>query len=105
MATNRGFTLVELLFYVGMLTLLMIVIMDTIVNVTRLHGRQAIAESVARSALIALNRIDHEVLVAHDASALGDSLALESTDENGNPRSVEFTASGSAIVWSENGVD
>lgn len=100
---QSGFTLMELLVYIGVLTFLTVVIMDTLVSVSRLNVRQSAAQSLTRSALITLNRLDTEIRMADSASVSGDTLTLTGTDAADNARTVEFFPSGSSIVWRENG--
>lgn len=108
MATNQthksgGLTLIELLVYIGLLTFLTVIIMDTLVSVSRLNARQSAAQSLTRSALISLNRLDTEIRMANDASAAGDTLILTGVDSAENPRTVEFFSSGSTLAWRVNG--
>ncbi|MEX0933186.1 MAG: type II secretion system protein [Candidatus Paceibacterota bacterium] len=92
-----GFTLVELLIYVGILTLALVSIVVLLSSATKIVTRVKEVKEVRSSALMVLDRLDREVKKATSIvvaeSVLGatpGSLTLLSVDEGGNPREVMF---------------
>lgn len=92
-----GFTLVELLVYIGILTLALVSVVVLLTNATRIVNRVKEVKEVRTSALMVLGRLEREIKKATDVvlaeSVLGTtpgSLTLSSVDEVGNPREVMF---------------
>ena len=101
-----------MLIYIAILVLMLAVIMNTIVAVTRSERVIKSLRQIEDSAVLALERIGREVRGAEsvdtDESILGShpgKLVLESLDESGNPRTVEFSLVSGRVRLAENGVD
>lgn len=99
--STTGFTLVELLIYIGILTLALVSIVVLLTNATKIVNRVKEVKEVRSSALMALERMDREIKKASNVvvaeSVLGatpGSLTLQSVDEVGNPREIMFALSG-----------
>jgi type II secretory pathway pseudopilin PulG len=97
MNLSTGFTLVELLVYIGILTLALVSIVVLLTNATKIVSRVKEVKEVRSSALLALERMDREIKKAEAVviaeSTLGETpgtLTLQSRDDAGNPREVMF---------------
>ena len=100
-AKNRGFTLAELLVYIGIMALALTAIVVLLINATHIVRRVQESNDVRTSATVALERIGREakraVSVSIAESTLGTNpgvLALHSRDDAGNPLHVRFTRDG-----------
>lgn len=94
---HPGFTLVELLVYIGILTLALVSIVVLLTNATKIVNRVKEVKEVRSSALMVLGRLDREIKKASSVevadsvlSTTPGSLTLSSVDEAGNPREVLF---------------
>jgi len=109
---NKGFSLLEMLVYISILVLLLGVIMNITVSIVRSHRAIKASRSIENSAIISLERITREVRgtnTVNIASSIFDTspgkLVLNSTDDGGNPRTVEFYLASGTLFLKENGVD
>lgn len=91
----------ELLVYIGILTLALVSIVVLLTNATKIVNRVKEVKEVRSSALMVLDRLDREikkstsVIVAESVlSATPGSLTLQSVDEGGSPREVMFALNG-----------
>ncbi|MBX4198878.1 type II secretion system GspH family protein [Candidatus Parcubacteria bacterium] len=79
-ARRRGFSLVEIVVYIAILTFLSMIIMNTFATVTHLGTVETGRESSTRSAVAVLNRLSRSIRSAGSASVEGGELLLD-----GNP--------------------
>lgn len=107
----RGFSLVEMLFYVVILSLSLIAVMQTLMVLTRSYGVLRSVQRIEREASTAMERMIREIRDANDiddaGSVLGTNpgeLLLRSTDSSGTARTVEFYLDGGKVSLRENGV-
>src|SRR3989338_4816232 len=108
---RRGFSLVETLFYVAILSFSLLAIMQTLIVVTRSHGVLRSAQRVEQEASISIERMIREI---RDGESIDDAcsvfsahpgkLLLHSTNVSGLPRTVEFSLSGGKLSLKEDGV-
>ena|SRR3989338_5939229 len=108
---RRGFSLVETLFYVAILSFSLLAIMQTLIVVTRSHGVLRSAQRVEQEAAISIERMIREI---RDSKNLDDNgsvfnahpgkLLLNSTNVSGLQRTVEFSLDGGKLSLKENGV-
>ena len=106
----RGFSLVEMLFYVAILSLSLLMIMQTLIVVMRSYGVFRAAQRIEREAGNALERVVREVRGAESIneaeSTLGThpgELSLVSTDSVGAPHTVDFYLDEGKLSLKENG--
>jgi type II secretory pathway pseudopilin PulG len=99
---SGGFTLVELLIYIGILTLALVSIVVLLTNATTIINRVKEVKEVRSSALLALERMSREIKGAEAVvvaeSTFGQNpgvLTLQSSDADENPREVMFGLDGS----------
>ena len=107
----RGFSLVEMLFYIALLSLSLLVVMQTLVVVTRSYRVFKVAQHIEQEASAAVERMVREIRDANGVDDVGSTLGshpgkllLASTNASGAPRAVEFSLSGSQLSLKENGV-
>ncbi|MDO8569948.1 MAG: prepilin-type N-terminal cleavage/methylation domain-containing protein [bacterium] len=108
----RGFSLVEMLIYIAILVLMLTVIMNVVVSVIRSGRIIKSLRNVENSAIVSIERLTRELRQAESInvglSTLNSNpgrLVLESTDDIGTPRTVEFYLFEDRILLKENGVD
>lgn len=109
--SSSGFSLVEALFYVVILSFALLAIMQTLIIVTRSHGVLRSAERIEQEAGIAVERMIREIRDSNDIDDAGSvfnahpgKLLLNSTTVAGLPRTVEFSLNGGKLSLKENGV-
>ena len=107
---RRGFSLIEMLFYVAILSLSLLAVTQTLLVVTRSYGTLRAAERVEQEAAGGVERILREVRDANDIDDAGSvfgahpgKLLLQSTTVLGSPRTVEFSLDGGKLSLKENG--
>lgn len=112
--TNRanGFSIIELVVYISIMTLMLGVIMGITISTVRSHRAIKAAKSIENSAIVTLERITREVRKSNSislASSIFDStpgkLVLNSIDEDSNAHTAEFYLASNAIYLKEDGVD
>lgn len=99
MKTSRGFSLVEMLIYLFILTLLAIVLVHALVTMINAFGRTQASRNLSQTATVALGRVVQEIRQAKSATvASSNQLLLSTTDSGGNPITTQFSLSGSALM-------
>jgi type II secretory pathway pseudopilin PulG len=106
----KGFTLIEMIVYTAILGALFVLIVNTLLIVSKSYKSIKLTSDVNNSAAIALEKLTREIRLASDvnlgSSVLGVNpgrLYLSSTDENGNPINLDFYISGGTLNLNENG--
>src|SRR3989344_7454323 len=101
---SRGYTLVELLFYIAFFSILSVVVIQSLVTMTRSFKETSIQAELVQSGTI-IERISREIRQAYDISSISASnLGLASTDSAGANKTVEFLLSGTSLQLLENSV-
>ena len=101
---NSGYALIETLFYIALLVILSIAVINSIITMTRAFKETAIHAELMQGGVI-LERISREVRQADGVVAISPTtLELASTDAGGAPKSVEFVFSGGNIELWENDI-
>lgn len=102
----------ELLVYLAIFATALVLIVGTALGLSRAYGGFANISRIERDATAILERMTREARgsgsVDTGASILGlnpSKLILNTTDEEGTARTVEFFVSGAALKMKENGVD
>ena len=108
---SRGFSLVEMIIYIAILTLMLGVIISMLSSMIRTERIADSSKAVENAAIFGLERIVREV---RDASTVAASstlntspglLSLSGTDGNGQPKTVEFSLQQGVLHIKENGTD
>ena len=109
---SRGFSLVEMVVYVGVVALLASVLVATLIPLARAYGDLAVSRDVNASAYAALDRFVREARAADavvtGSSVLGvhpGSITFTKTDANGVASNVQFSLVGGTLHLTEGGVD
>jgi len=110
-SAQRGFSLVEMIFYVALLALALYAVTETLLIMVRSYGSLRSTQRIEQDAGVALERMLREI---RDASAVQDAgsvlgahpgeLLLTTTNASGTPRTVEFLLSNGALQLWEDGV-
>ncbi|HCB35204.1 MAG: hypothetical protein A2W52_02100 [Candidatus Taylorbacteria bacterium RIFCSPHIGHO2_02_49_25] len=109
--SSHGFSLVEVLLYVIILSFALLALLQTLLVITNSYRALKNTERLEQDAIVALERFFRE---ARDGYALDDAgsiynaypgkLLIRSTDVNGLPKTVEFYLDAGKLSVKENGV-
>lgn len=109
---QRGFSLLEMIVYTAILTFLIVIIMNILISLARSQSTLNSARSVGTSGTLSLERIAREVRGADSIDVVNSVfdthpgvLVLNSTDEDSNPRTVEFSLVSDALHMTIDDVD
>lgn len=105
-----GFTLVEMLFYIALLSLVLLAVTETLIVMTRSYGALRAAQRIEEEAGFALERMVREI---RDASRITDAgsvfgshpgtVLLTTTTASGAARTVEFYLDSGTLMLKEDG--
>ena len=99
-----GYTLVEILFYIALFSVLTLAIINSFVTMTKAFKEISIQSDLVQSSL-AIERMSREIRQAYGINSITTSdLKLNSKDELDNNETVRFLLSGSDIQLFENDV-
>jgi len=99
-----GYTLVEILFYIALFSVLTLAIIDSFVTMTKAFKEISIQSDLVQSSL-AIERMSREIRQAYGINSITTSdLKLNTKDELDNNETVRFLLSGSDIQLFENDV-
>lgn len=106
--SSRGYTLVEMLVYVAILSFLMVVLIGSIVVIINSFTRVRVVRAVAEVGGGALERIVREIRQASAITTAGSAfdsspgvLQLATTDSNGDDTAIVFALSGNDLTIQE----
>lgn len=109
--STRGFSLVEMLLYIIILSFALLAVTQTLIVVARSYGVLRSAQRVEQEAALSLERMVREI---RDGSSIDDAgsilsvhpgkLLLNSTDVSGLPQTVEFSLENGQLKFKENAV-
>jgi competence protein ComGC len=109
---TQGFSLVEMIIYVTILSFMLVVIVSILVTITKAGRGIKAAREIQDSGSLSLERIVRETRQAtsvNTASSTLDTspgvLMLTSTDSSGNAETVQFYLQSNALHLKINGVD
>lgn len=104
--------MLEMIVYIAILVLMLGVIMDITISIVRYHRIIKASRSIENSAITSFERITREVRKANSVDVLLSTfnsspgkLTINTTNESGNPKTVEFYLESNKILLKENGVD
>ena len=101
---KKGYAILELLFYIAFFAILSLVVINAMIVMTRSFKETSIQGELIQSGVI-MERISREVRQAYNISSISATdLNLDSTDNGGANKTVEFLLSGTDIQLLENGV-
>jgi type II secretory pathway pseudopilin PulG len=108
---SRGFSLIEMIVYIAVLTFLLGIILNVVVSVAGADRLIKSARNVESSAILALERVTREargmenIVIA--SSTLGvhpGRLYMSGENASGLPRNIEFYLSNGQVFMNENGI-
>jgi len=104
MKNERGYTLIELLFYIALFSILTLAVINALVVMTKAFRETSIQADLVQSSLV-MERISRETRQAYGIFSISASdLKLNTKDELDNNKTVRFVLSGSNIELYENDV-
>lgn len=107
---NKGYTLIEMIIYIAVTTILLLVILDALVSIQQTRQRAVLSNRVSQSAVTALERMSRDIRssseVATTTSVLGTHPGvLTLNTATTAPAEIKFFLSGGTLHVSEDGVD
>ncbi len=103
-ALSGGYTLVELLFYIAFFTTFSLLVINAMITMTRSFRETTIYGELAQNGVI-MERISREIRQAYDISSISaNDLKINTKDDAGANKTVEFLLSGSNVQLIENSV-
>ncbi|MFH1200879.1 MAG: hypothetical protein V1484_00925 [bacterium] len=101
---NHGYAILELLFYIAFFFILSLVVINAMVTMTKSFKETAIQAELVQSGTI-MERISREIKVASDINSITVSdLVLQTKDQSGADKTLEFLLFGSDVQLLENNV-
>ena len=107
-----GYTLLEAVVYTAVVALLFVIVVNTLLAVVSLYNEFDVYRDLQDSAVTASERITREIRNANQVSTSGSTfgthpgeLVLSSTNESGDPITLEFRLSGDVLHLYKDGVD
>jgi type II secretory pathway pseudopilin PulG len=103
-STTEGYSLIEMLFYISLVSILTIAVVSSLVVMTKAFRETSIQGDFVESASM-MERISREVRQAYGINSIGASdLKLNTKDEVGTNKTVRFVLSSSNVQLYENDV-
>ncbi|MES2315658.1 MAG: prepilin-type N-terminal cleavage/methylation domain-containing protein [Patescibacteria group bacterium] len=101
---SRGYTLIELLFYVALFAVLTLTVINAMYTMTKAFRETSVQRELANSSTI-MERITREIRQANAVNSISSTdLKLDTTDDVGTAKKVEFLLSGTNLQLKENDV-
>lgn len=101
---NHGYALVELLFYMSVLAILILVVINAMIVMSRAFRETTIQAELMQGGAM-MERLSREVRASKSITSISNTdLVLSTTDQAGVAKSEEFVLSGSNINFLENAV-
>jgi len=100
---TQGYSVVELIFYIAFFAVLSLVAIEAMLTMARSFKETAIQTSLTQSGM--MERITREIRQAYGINSIASSdLVLNTKDDNGADKTVEFQLSGANLKLLENNV-
>lgn len=104
---NRGYVLLETIFYIALFAILSIAVIDAMITMTKAYKETAIQAELMQGGNV-MERISREVRGAYSINPINpnspNDLKLNTKDSTGANKTIEFLLSGSNIQLLENNV-
>ena len=101
---NKGYTIIELLFYIAFFAVLALAVIDGMITMTRAFKETTIQSELLQGGNI-MERISREIRQAYGISSItATDLVLNTKDASGANKTVEFTFSGTNVQLLENSI-
>ncbi|NQV88179.1 MAG: prepilin-type N-terminal cleavage/methylation domain-containing protein [Parcubacteria group bacterium] len=107
-----GFTLIEMLAYIAVLSIILVLIVTSLSSLITSENRVNIEKNIETSASTALERMTRDIRDAKSIDTAGSTfgsnssvLSLNTTDVGGNPKTEAFYLDNNILKISENGTE
>lgn len=101
---QKGFTLIEMLFYVALFSVVSLILIKAIITMVGSFRETQITSDINQANQI-IERVSREIRQADGINTIsGSNLKLDTTDASGNPATITFTLSGTNLELRENDV-
>ncbi|MFA6585902.1 MAG: hypothetical protein WCS86_01950 [Candidatus Paceibacterota bacterium] len=102
--TNKGYALLETLFYIALFAIISIAVIDSLITMTKAYKETVIQADLMQGGNV-MERISREIRQASDINFINtNDLTLDTKDSTGDEKTVEFSLSGSDIRFLENNI-
>lgn len=108
---QKGFSLIEMLVYVSVLTIIIITIISILFTLTKSHRNAVALKQIQSNALFSMDRVSKEIHNAKSVDIIQSlfgvnpgKLVINSIDTNGDTRVVEFFLQEGVLKINENGI-
>jgi len=103
---KKGFTLIEMIFYVAIVALVLLVIVNMILVVAWSNREFRVSRSIQNASVTAIERISRDIQDAKNASqSTSDSLSLDIEDGQENTKTIDFVLTNGRIHVLEDSTD
>lgn len=109
---TRGFTLVEMIVYIALLSVLSVVVINAVVTTTKTFADFRMTRSINESATTVVERMTRDIRMAYDIdqsesilSAHPGRLVLKTTDASGDATTTEFYIDNGRVRVTEGATD
>ncbi len=108
---QEGFTLTEIIIYVGLLAIFTIAVMNIFINITKVYKNVHAVRKIENTALFTMDRMTREIKNASTIDSANTiwgtstvaSLSLNTTNASGTSEILRFYKSGPTIYMNRNG--
>lgn len=107
-----GYSMIELIVYVSITGVIAILSVQAMLSITRTFAEVKAFSDIRRSGVVSMDRIIKEIRFASSIDYAGTILnsnpgkiKLNTADENGNAKTVEFHSSGNSMYFMDNGIE
>lgn len=108
---DKGFTLTEVVIYVGLLSIFTIAVMNVFISITKVYKNVLVVRKIENTALFTMDRITREIKNASTIDSANTtwgtsttaSLSLNTTNASGTAQTLRFYRSGNTVYMSRNG--
>lgn len=94
--TNTGYSLIEVVFYVALFTVLSIVLLNFLITMTSFFMKTMVNRDIMQGAIV-MENISRELKQANNFTFLSNSLTVNTKDISNNPKTIIYTLSNSNI--------
>lgn len=101
---NKGYAIVELLFYFAFFAVLSLVVIEAMIVMSK-SFKETLVQGQWMQGTNILERMSREIRAANDMHIIGSNdLTLNTTDEAGEDKTIQFLLSNNNLAFLENGV-
>ncbi|MSU55098.1 MAG: hypothetical protein EXS46_00985 [Candidatus Taylorbacteria bacterium] len=111
-ASWRGFSLAEMVIYVGLLAFVMVAMVSMLLGMSRAYDHLKVSRHIQSSAITALDRMVRDIRNAQSVNVLGSTLGtspgvltINTTTATGTPQTFQFLVSNGTLRIKMDGAD